>query len=175
MNLKEEIRSVLENGGYQTAIGASTSEIIYFEDENVVGAVFIHSSVNALLENWENLQDRFLGANSRAIRSDPIKAWNIYTVHVTEDHGVPSQNTDAFSVEQNFRGTRKIVRTGVSSRSDVQDAVLPLLPLLHRTVITTDNFAERYKERLHLTSKSLAKLVDFPDLPNVDQDILEES
>ncbi len=175
MNLKDELRSVLEASGYRTAVVSTTTDTIHFEDHAIAGAIFLYSSVEMLLENWEKLQDRFLGTNSSAIRSDPIKAWNIYTVHVTPAIGNSGQMSEAFNIEQNFRGTRKIVRTGVVTRPDIIDAVLPLLPLQHRTVISTQDFMARYKERLSLTSESLSRIVDQPNATNIDQQLLEES
>ncbi len=128
MNLTEEIRSVLELGGYRTARGPATLNAIYFEDATIVGVVFLYDSVSDLVGSWEKQQDSFLGSNSHAIRSNPIKAWNIYTVHLTSDHGQPQQLSEAFGIEQDFRGTRKIVRAGLSKKADVREALLPYCP-----------------------------------------------
>lgn len=175
MNLSEEARTVLETGGFRTALGPSSANTVYFEDDIIVGAVFIHATLADLIVSWEECQDRFLGINSRALRSDPIKAWNIYTVHLTTDHGVPSQMSNAFNIEQDFRGTRKIVRAGVAKRSDVREALLPLLPLQHRTSISPGNISKRLKERLALSSHVLARLVELPEQPSIEHDLLEES
>lgn len=175
MNLTEETRTVLEGAGFRTALGPASSTTVYFEDDIIVGAVFVHETVERLVGGWEECQDRFLGMNSRAIRSDPIKAWNIYTVHLTSDRGTISQLSDAFNIEQDFRGTRKIVRSGIAKRSDVREALLPLLPLQHRTSLSSGNIAGRLRERLELSSQALAKLVDQPKLPSVEEELLEES
>lgn len=175
MNLSEEARTVLETGGFRTALGVSSANTVYFEDDNIVGAVFIHPTLADLIASWEECQDRFLGSNSRALRSDPIKAWNIYTVHLTADHGFPSLMSDTFDIEQDFRGTRKIVRAGVAKRADVREALLPLLPLQHRTSITPSNISKRLKERLALSSHVLTRLVEFPEQPSIEHELLEES
>lgn len=174
MNLSEETRSVLEMGGFRTAEGLQALKAVYFEDPTIVGAVFFYDDLSDLVDTWERNQDSFLGTNSRAIRSDPIKAWNIYTVHLTADCGGPRQISDAFNIEQDFRGTRKIVRTGLSTKSDVREALLPLLPLQHRTSITTTDISERLRERLHLLSPVLSRLIDQTNLEGVEQDLLEE-
>ena len=174
MNLSEEARTVLETGGFRTALGVSSANSVYFEDDIIVGAVFIHSTLADLITSWEECQDRFLGTNSRALRSDPIKAWNIYTIHLTSDRGVPSQMSEAFNIEQDFRGTRKIVRVGVVKRTDVREALLPLLPLQHRTSITSGNISERLKERLALLSRVLVRLVEHPEQNSIEHDLLEE-
>ena len=174
MNLIEEARTVLEGGGYRTMLGSSTPNCVYFEDDNLIGAVFIHADVPSLISGWEGCQDRFLGSNSRALRSDPIKAWNVYTVHLTSDKGSASQVSEAFNIEQDFRGTRKLVRTGVGKRLDVREALLPLLPLQHRTILSSQNVADRLKERLALSSSVLVRITDHSDPTILEPEILEE-
>lgn len=174
MNLVEEARSVLDNGGYRTTLGTTSPNTFYFEDDLILGAVFIHSTVSALISGWEGCQDGFLGNNSRALRSAPIKAWNIYTVHLTADRGSPSQVTEAFGIEQDFRGTRKLVRLGLTKRSDVRDALLPLLPLQHRTAVSTTNVTARLVERLSLSSQVIARIVGISDPTTLEQELLEE-
>lgn len=175
MNLSEETRSVLETGGFRTAIGPQTMKAVYFEDATIVGAVFFYDTLSELIETWEANQDKFLGTNSRAIRSDPIKAWNIYTVHLTADRGIARQISDAFNIEQDFRGTRKIVRAGLLKKSDVREALLALLPLQHKTSISSTDISERLRERLKLSSPALAKLIDQSNVEGIEQDLLEES
>lgn len=174
MNLAEEARTLLDASGFRTALGKTSPNAVYFESEIIIGAVFIHSTLSDLIVRWEELQDRFLGSHSGELRTDPVKAWNIYTVHLTPDRGLPSQRTDAFDIEQNFRGTRKLVRAGVLNRTDLRDALLSLLPLQHRTTLSRNNLPDRLKERLVLSSRVLARLVESPDSPMIEHDLLEE-
>jgi hypothetical protein len=175
MKLNEEIRSVLEAGGFRTALSPKMLNEIYFEDATIAGVVFLYETVCDLVAKWESKQDSFLGTNSRAIRSDPIKAWNIYTVHLTADLAMPSQLSVAFNIEQDFRGTRKIVRTGLSKKADVKEALLSLLPLQHKTSISPTGIVERLRERLKLSSPSLEKLIDQSNVESIEQSLLEES
>jgi hypothetical protein len=174
MNLVEEARSILEAAGYRTALASSSPCTLHFEDEIVLGAIFIHPSLSLLISSWEECQDRFLGSNSQVLRSDPVKVWNIYTVHLTADAGSPSQVSEAFNIEQDFRGTRKLVRAGVVTRTDVREALLPLLPLQHRLKLSPKNVTERLKERLALSSKVLVRLVELPERASIELDLLEE-
>ena len=175
MNLNEEVRTVLESAGFRTTLGASSTNSVYFENNIIVGCVFIHATCSALFAGWEECQDKFLGTNSSAIRSDPAKAWNVYTVHLTSDSDPSSRLSDAFNIEQDFRGTRKIVRASVVKRSDVREALLPLLPLQHRISLTTGKISERLKDRLALSSLVLVRLIDKSDQPGIEHDLLEEA
>lgn len=163
MNLLEESRSILEKSGYRTLLETNTAGVCHFEDATVLGAVFVHNSVDEMLERWEASQDRFLGNNSSVLRNAPVKVWNIYTIHLTTDelNGTPAEHP--FDIEQDFRGTRKIVRTGIKSRADLKDALLPLLAVQHQIVMSPKRITERLKERLLATSEVLAGLLE--DVP----------
>jgi hypothetical protein len=174
MNILEESRSILETGGYRTALSSSAVDTFHFEDDTILGAVFVHDNVASLLERWQTSQDSFLGSNSRSLRIDPVKAWNVYTVHLTADTGSGPQVTQAFNIEHDFRGTRKVVRTGVAKRSDVKDALLPLLGLQHRLTLSLKKTTDRTKERLALSSAILVRLLDNTDDSTVAIDLLEE-
>lgn len=174
MNIIEESRTLLESAGYRTALSTSAVDMFHFEDDTILGAVFVHDTVTSLLERWQTSQDRFLGSNSRSLRLDPVKAWNVYTVHLTADAGSSPQATQAFNIEHDFRGTRKVVRTGIGKRSDVKDALLPLLGLQHRLTLSLKKTNERTKDRLALTSTVLVRLLDKTDEATIAIDLLEE-
>lgn len=174
MNILEEARSILESAGYRTALSNSAVDMFHFEDDTILGAVFIHDTVASLLERWQASQDSFLGSNSRSLRLDPVKAWNVYTVHLTTDTGSGPQVTQAFNIEHDFRGTRKVVRTGVAKRSDVKDALLPLLGVQHRLTLSLKQTTERTKDRLALSSAVLVRLLDNTDDTTIAIDLLEE-
>lgn len=174
MNIVDECRSVLESGGYRTALSAASADVCHFEDDSILGAVCVHASVTALLECWQVLQDSFLGTNSTSLRHDAVKAWNVYTIHLTADVGSGSEVNQAFNIEHDLRGTRKIVRTGVGKRSDVLDALLPLLGVQHRLTVSQQNATERVRERLAVCSNVLVRVLDGGDATTVAIDLVEE-
>ncbi len=175
MNIVEESRSILETAGYRTVLDTSSADVCYFEDASILGAVFVHPSITSLLEQWQNSQDSFLGTHSQSLHNDPVKAWNIYTIHLTADMGNSSQVTQVFNIEQDFRGTRKVVRIGIISRSDVKEALLPLLSLQHRLTLSSRKITERLKDRLAQLSKAILQLTDSDDVATVAVDLMEES
>lgn len=174
MNILDEARSVLEAAGYRTALAPASALTCYFEDQSVVGAVFVHESVSKMLAKWQESQDSFLGANSRPLRTDPMKAWNIYTIHLTADSGSGADATKAFTIEHDFRGTRKIARVGIASRAGVKEALLPLLGIQHRPTLSSRDLSQRLRERLALASPTLVRLVGAADEEVVAAELLEE-
>ena len=53
-----------------------------------------------------------------------------------------------FSIEEDSRGTRKIVRAGVATRLDVEHALAPLLPLRRLLTLAPDDVKSRLASRL---------------------------
>jgi hypothetical protein len=173
MNIVDECRSMLEAAGYRTALSDSSQHTCYFEDESVLGAVFVHSSLDELLDDWEKRQDRFLGTHSGRLRTDPVKAWNIYTIHLTADPDTRGNASRLFEIEQDFRGTRKIVRTGVNARSTIKEAILPLLGLQHRVTLSRSNLVGRLRERLALSGKTLVRVLDEVSDADIAAELME--
>src|SRR5262245_2292274 len=114
-NLLSTVRSVLEHVGYRTIGIAPASTSLQFEDESVLGILHVSDSLQNLIDGWKDIQDTFLRDSSSRLLSDPLKAWNCYTVLLTSQ---PAKREDAsalFQIEEDFRGTRKIVRAGIST------------------------------------------------------------
>ncbi len=174
MNLLHESRSLLEKAGYRTLLERSASGVCYFEDATVMGALFVHGSVTALLEEWESSQDRFLRQHSGPLRNDPVKVWNIYTVHLTADVVTGPVWPDPFDIEQDFRGTRKIVQTGVRSKAELRDALLPLLNLQHQVAMSPKEVAQRLQDRMSHSSPVLEQLLCDVNESHVINELLEQ-
>jgi hypothetical protein len=173
VNIIDECRTVLEGAGYRTALETSSPNTCYFEDESILGAVFLHTTAEALLERWQRHQDQFLGSQSNRLRTDPVKAWNIYTIHLTADSGTTSIASRLFEIEQDFRGTRKIVRAGIVGRSDIKEAILPLLGLQHRLTLSRSNLLARLRDRLEKSDKALLHILDDMQDADVATELME--
>jgi hypothetical protein len=172
MNILIEARSLLDGCGYRTmAISAATA--FTFEDESVMGLVSEHKSVQELLSKWENTQDTFLGAHASTLRINPAKAWNIYTVHLTAEPPLNDVLSKLFAIEEDFRGTRKLARAGIQTKDDLRNALLSLLPIQSRVVLTKESHTERIRGRLVAVHPSLSLLFDDLSPQQVAKAILE--
>ncbi len=143
-----ESRSLLEAAGYRTALPEPDSTHLHFEDANILGVLHILPSAELLLSTWRNLQDEFLRKNASHLLADPIKAWNCYCIFLTSMPCPLGGLSTLFAIEDDFRGTRKIVRSSISTRRDVDNALAPLLPIRHLLTFAAENSKMRLASRL---------------------------
>lgn len=168
-----DVRAVLEEMGYQTSMSAIDTRSILFEDDVVLGVLFILESPAAILEEWERCQDAFLRENSRRLSIDPYKAWNSYTVLLTDKPADRSTTAALFAIEEDFRGTRKIVRAGVSTRSAIESALSPIAPLRRLLSIAPDDIKDRLSGRLADIATPLESLLSEPSAATIARALLE--
>lgn len=148
MDIAQESRALLETHGYATAALVPTGRSFSFEDANLLGGAFVYDDLDQLLEKWEPRQDQFLAEFAGRLRSVPEKLWNIYTVHLTSGRCDPARSSALFSVEENFRGTRKIARSGLQTKDDVKSALLALLPIQSMIDVRDQDVDQLVQDRL---------------------------
>jgi hypothetical protein len=141
-------RAVLEEAKYDTFEQSTTEDVFYFEDNSVLGFVKNCESVDTILSSWESIQDSFLRRYALRLRSETNKSWNVYSIYLSKDECSEEQKRKVFEIEENFRSTRKLVRTGIKSRSDIRNALLPLLPIQNLLSLRTEDIEQRLRERL---------------------------
>src|SRR5713101_742490 len=121
----DEARSVLELAGFATFSPQPNSTFFHFEDISLMGHVRALATAEEIVAKWERIQDDFLSANAPRLVRDPTKAWNLYTVLLTAEPAAGAVPGRLFAIEEDFRGTRKIVRAGVVARQDILTALGP--------------------------------------------------
>lgn len=102
-----------------------------FEDRYGVVAVFIYPSWQELTHDWHEAQGHLVDLMSeRLVRSDP-KSWEGFLVLLTTDVPGRAAASEVDEIRYDTNRVRKLVSTGdeLSSLSDVDRALLPLLPL----------------------------------------------
>lgn len=142
-------RTVLSSAGYTVWTARVDTATLLFEDEALSGQVVAFDSISNLLQSWEATQDRFLRRFSRELRASKDKAWNVYSVFLTVDSIGPGIEAPT-SIEEDFRGTRKIVGVGLRGNEDVTRTLLPLLPVQNLIGDLTVNPIEELRTRLSL-------------------------
>jgi hypothetical protein len=158
MNLLGEARTILGSAGYATMSGQA-DDIFSFEDSTLLGFVWVAPSVQALLEGWQKKQDDFLSARDRELRRAKEKSWNVYSVLLTEDEANEGQDADLMRVEEDFRGTRKIARSGLRATYQVNRAILPLLPIQNRLSLGDVDVLSRLRDRLTSINGRMAEIL----------------
>ena len=121
---------------------------VRFEDPSVLGFAVEFATVEDLLQQWRGAEERFLRTNAAALRTDRRKSWNIYSVLLTAGQSSPELAKRLLAVEEDFRSTRKVARSGLATDRDVEDALLPLLPLRHRVSLQPEEALARVAERI---------------------------
>jgi len=159
MNLAHEARSILEDAGYITAVPDQDSLMFYFEDNSLLGFIVIHERSETILDHWEEQQDSFLRHHAMRLRREPNKAWNVYSIHLTSDKPRTEVSGQLFQIEEDFRGTRKLVRAGIETKSDLLRALLPLLPIQNLIAVQPEDAYENLRERLATQNSSLAGIL----------------
>lgn len=144
----QDARSILEGANYRTLFPKPDAKSFYFEDSTVLGVLYVVESVAALIDDWEQLQDTFLRSNAHRLAVSPHKAWNCYTVLLTTQAPGKVESGQLFNIEENFRATRKIARGGLKSRSDIEVAIAPLLPLRRLLSLHSDDVKSTLMTRL---------------------------
>ena len=157
--LLDDVRTVLQADAFTTQLLQPDSSVLYFEDSTVMGHVHVLASAAEILQTWETLQDTFLQRNTSRLLVDPTKAWNLYTILLASPTPPADLDRALSSVEDDFRGTRKIARAGVLTKHDIATALSPILSLQNVSSVTLIDANTRLAERLESVSPSLPGLV----------------
>ncbi len=173
--LLQDVESVLAAADYRVFVPRSETPAAYFEDESVLGVVYVLQTVAELQQSWEQLQDMFLRENGSLFSDAPTKAWNCYSVFLTRDSADGVDRSKLNAIEEDFRGTRKIVGVGVTTPEDAEAVLAPLLPLRHLHLSSTDNLLQDLRKRLGPEGSPIHGLLLDLDLGTVASQLMESS
>ena len=151
MELLHEARTILETSGYSTHT-APQSDIFYFEDDILVGVTSLVDSPRRMINEWTTIQDNFLKRYGSSLRRSSYKSWNAYTICLTPGRADESERLELLKIEEDFRGSRKIMKTGIITHLDVVGSLLP--------IIRIQNFVEL--KAVETTNRLRARLADLP-------------
>ncbi len=175
MRIADAVGETLRIANFDLLRPSDRPSHLYFEDGTLMGLFVEFPNVDALLTQWRNEQDEFLAANAEKIRSSASKAWNLYCVFMTSDEAADAHALDIAAVEEDFRGTRKIVGAGVISRADVVQTLLPILPIQNLLEIAETDVRKDLRDRLTLSEPVKAALFDGVPTRELVELFLEES
>ena len=147
MNLLETARKTLEVGQYSTSSG-TTEDSFYFEDQSLFGLVWIAPNIESIVRDWEKRQDQFLAEREKQLRRLREKSWNAYSVVLCEADPTAEQKNALAKIEEDFRGSRKVVGTGLRAGSQVVRTLLPLLQIQNPVMLQEANAVNRLRTRL---------------------------
>lgn len=136
-----------------------------FEDAYSIVAVIVFNSWKELFESWVEAQGSFVELISQQLTRDEYKAWEGYLVLFTTGLVPRSDEHQIERIRYDTARIRKLVSTGSHIRevSDVEDALLPVLPLNEGMSTTSSAALDRLPDILQgneLESGAIKCLVD---------------
>jgi hypothetical protein len=175
MDIATQTEILLRESGYETWLWTGEPAIVTcFENAAVIGFVHVFSSAEDLLASWEAAQRIVLSRHGPALRAAGAKAWNVYSVFLTEDGG-QSERRKVERIEENFALTRKIARVGVRTQDDVERALLPLTAVKAQPLLSDTDFEDRLRSRLKdVSAEVLAAFLGGGDAEEVARMLVEK-
>lgn len=147
MDIGAQAEIYLREAGYDTWNWSGASPAVTcFENSTLVGFLHVFRTAADLLAQWEEAQLRVLSRHSAALRSGGSKAWNVYSVLLTNEQS-PDDKQLIERLEEDFTLTRKIARTGIRTVEDLAHALMPLLPIKAQPLLENTNVADRLRSR----------------------------
>ena len=148
MDIATQAEIVLRDAAYETWLWTGTTPaVICFESPVLVGFVHVFESADALLGQWEERQRKVLSRHAIALRTAGVKAWNVYSIFLTEERA-PSRQRAIERLEENFSLTRKIARAAICTYKDLEYALLPLTAIKSQPVLEDADFEDRLRSQL---------------------------
>jgi hypothetical protein len=157
MEILSQAERLLRKGGYRVRLlPAPPTQVLCFEDDVAIGFLRLFETAAALIETWRDLERSDIVRHALQLRSAPRKAWNVYSLLLTAAPVSPSQVAEIDRIEEDFSSTRKIVRGGITSPVDLEQALLPLLPLRSlTTVVSASDYEGRLRSHLNFLPEEL--------------------
>jgi len=148
MDIAMQTEVLLREAGYETwTWTVPNPAVICFENAALIGFVHVFPTANDLLTRWQEAQNSALSHHSPALHAAGAKAWNVYSIFLTEEQ-TSVQHRAVERIEEDFTLTRKIARAGVRTQYDLERTLLPLTAIQAQPLISETDFEDRLRSRL---------------------------
>jgi hypothetical protein len=148
MDITLQAEIILRRAGYETWPWTATSPaVICFENAMTIGFIHLFESAEALLNGWRARQQTILSRHAAALRLAGGKAWNVYSIFLTDEQA-PTHQRAIQRIEEDFALTRKIARTAIRTPEDIERALLPLTAVRAQPMLSKSDFEIRLRSRL---------------------------
>jgi hypothetical protein len=154
------VQVVMQNAGYRTWSVVNTQvPTVGFEDEATMGFVCTFDNPRSVIERWRETESALLVRHATQFRSAGDKAWNVYTVLLTEGSASEEEKREVRWIEEDLERTRKLTATGIQLRDDVTNAMLPLLPILSKPLLAPEDARDRLLRRVVVIAPQVRETV----------------
>jgi hypothetical protein len=140
---------LLREAGFGVRLSSiQRSPIVCFEDNALIGFCACFDSPHQVISSWRNHEDEILARFAPSFRAAGDKAWNVYCVFLSTAPANAVETREIGWIEEDLERTRKISACGISSREDLIQVLLPVLPIQYQPVLLHENATERLKKRI---------------------------
>lgn len=171
MDLGPPVQGVLQDAGYDTwLLSIEGCRAIGFEDDAVMGFVYLFEDVPSLLRSWRDLETKLLSRHALSLQRAGEKTWNIYSVFLSSGAADEVHVREVRWIEEDLERTRKLAACGLATREAVITALLPLLPIQRQPSLDGEEFdlTQRLERRVASIAPEGAKAVLNSDVPAAD-------
>jgi hypothetical protein len=154
------VQVVMQAANYRTReVSGSKIATVGFEDEATMGFVSVFDAPRQMILGWRELEATMLARYATHFRAAGDKAWNVYSVFITEASASEEERREVRWIEEDLERTRKITRTGVVTRDDVVKALLPLLPIVAKPLLEPEDSKQRLLRRIEVIAPRVRDVV----------------
>jgi hypothetical protein len=140
---------ILQEAAFETwLVAVDQYTAVCFEDNAVMGFVYVFDEPQALLLRWRSMETALLNRNAPRFREAEEKAWNIYSIFLCAKTASEEETREIRRIDEDLERTRKIAACGLAGHADIVAALLPILPIQHRPQLGSEDLTERLKRRI---------------------------
>ena len=150
---------LLRESGYSTRLlSFEKLPLLCFEDDSILGFCYMFDSAEAMLRDWKTVESALLLGYGPRFRAAGQKAWNIYCVFLSSAPADSVKAREVRWIEENLDRTRKIASCDLTTREEIQRALLPLLRLQYRPTLQLEGITDRLRRRITMIAPSAANV-----------------
>jgi hypothetical protein len=148
-DMRSAVQVILQESGYRTSLVSVDGVVsVCFEDDAVLGFVCVFDEVRTLLGRWQIVETALLAQYAPRLQIAGDKAWNVYCAFLCPGDATQIEQHEIDWIEENQERTRKIAAAGVAGLEEIVNALLPVLPLQYRAVLSVEDLTERLRRRI---------------------------
>jgi len=169
INIYSATQIILRDAGYSVGlVEVAGTQVISFEDDSLVGFCTVFDSTNALLSEWHDRELKILARFAPGLRVSGEKAWNVYVVFLTADAAGEQQDRLIHWIEEDLDRTRKIASANITTREELVQALLAILPLRQQPVIEPEDATDRLKRRIQAIAPGVENVFFDDTVPPIE-------
>lgn len=150
---------VLRESGFTTRLtSVDRSPIVCFEDDDLMGFGCVFDDAGDLLARWKAIEMSLLTRHAPSLRAAGEKAWNVYCLFLCGPAADSMLSRQVRWIEEDLERTRKITGSGLATREDLVQALLPVLPLRYQPVLQEGDVTLRLQRRIRTIAPRAAEV-----------------